>query len=164
MNPFPEISMYSGWNENYINLNYTKAAPSREHLDYLTVEIEEDGDELTIEREFTGSGITPRGEIDFTLSVPKEMLKELSAKTVSGKISCSNMPSTIDMDLQTTSGRIETDGARDFSAKSISGEINFIAFGNDIAIRTTSGRIAGDLLSQKTAEKSTFTRFPAQSG
>ncbi len=134
-----------GWNENYVKLEYIKAAPTREHLDYLTVKIDESEDTLSIERAFTGSGISPRGEIDFTLYVPKELLKELSAKTVSGKITCSNMSETTDMDLYTTSGRIETDGSRNFSAKTISGEIVFISFGDDIDIRTTSGRIAGDL-------------------
>jgi lia operon protein LiaG len=134
-----------GWNENYVKLEYTKAAPSREYLDYLTVKIDEDDDTLSIERAFTGSGIPPRGEIDFTVSVPRGLLDELSAKTVSGKITCSNMSETTDMDLHTTSGRIETDGGRNFSAKTVSGEIVFISFGDDIDIRTTSGRIAGDL-------------------
>ena len=137
----------TGWSKDYIDLKYRKYAPSQEHLDALIVEIDEDGDELSIEREFTGSGISPRGEIDFTLSIPKEMLEELSAKTVSGKINCSNMPYTTDMELQSTSGRIETDGARDFSAKTISGEIKFISLGDDINIRTTSGRITGEVRS-----------------
>lgn len=150
--PFSEISIeaisgdieITGWSEDYIKLEYTKSAPSREYLDYLTVEIDKRDDELVLKREFTGSGVTPRGEIDFILSIPNDKMREIEAKSISGKVICSNMTKDIDMDLQTTSGRIVTDAARNFSAKTISGEISFTVFGEDVNVRTTSGRIHGE--------------------
>ncbi len=135
----------TGWNEEYVLLEYVKAAPTDDHLEALRVEIEENDDELAISREFTGSGITPRGEIDFSLSVPREMLQELELKTISGTVLCSNLHRDIDMAVQTTSGRIKTDVVNNLTAKTISGEITFIAYGNDIDIRTTSGRVTGEL-------------------
>lgn len=134
----------TGWQEDYIQLKYTKSAPTQEHLDSLEVEIDDNGDSIDIERDFTGSGISPRGEIDFSLYIPADMIGELTVKTISGKIVSTNGSKATDMKLQTTSGRINIDAAQDIEAKTISGEIQFISFGNELDVRTTSGRINGE--------------------
>ncbi len=139
--------LVTGWNEDYYLLTYTKQAPSREHLDGLKVDIEQNDDELSIEREFEGSGISPRGIISFSLNFPQDKVTLLNAQSINGKIVCTNMTGSIDQNLHTTSGRIETDNSRDLFAKSISGSVDFIFNGRELEIRTTSGRIDGEVRS-----------------
>lgn len=137
----------TGWNEEYVLLKYKKFAPNQEVMDNIQIEIDKNGGELTIDRESDGSISSWRGRVTFDLRIPKATLEELSARSVSGKVTCSNMTPDIDLELQSTSGRIETDNAKDLYAKSISGGIDFIFNGKDLEIKTTSGRIEGEIRS-----------------
>ena len=131
-----------GWNRDYVRVEYVKNAPSAQYLDALYVDIEQNGGDLEISRESRKTGPSIRGTIRFELWVP-ETVAELRIKSVSGKIELQNMSDTVDLDLATTSGRILTDNGGNFRAKSISGSVDFVSRGNEVDIRTTSGRIEG---------------------
>jgi DUF4097 and DUF4098 domain-containing protein YvlB len=131
-----------GWDRDYVQVEYVKSAPSEQFLDALYVEVEKDGDDLEISREYRKSGPSMRGTIRFEVWIP-ETTAALNVKSVSGKIELDGMSDGIELDLATTSGRILTDNAGSFRAKSISGSVDFISNGDDVDIRTTSGRIEG---------------------
>lgn len=132
-----------GWDEDYILLKYSKFAPTEAVMDNILIEIDKNDDEVSIRRESDGSVSSWRGSISFELNIPIETVEKLSAKSISGMVICSNMSPNADLDLQSTSGRIETDNANDLFVKSISGSVDFIFNGGNLDINTTSGRIEG---------------------
>ena len=136
-----------GWDQDHYLLGFKKTGPSEEYLNNLLVGIQTDNDTLTITREYDGPGPSHRGSIAYTLKIPVDKVKELEVNSISGNILCSGMTSSIEQDLHTTSGRIETDNSADLDAKTISGSIVFVFNGKDLDIKTTSGRIEGEISS-----------------
>jgi DUF4097 and DUF4098 domain-containing protein YvlB len=135
----------SGWDNDTYLLSYTKNAPSLESLEGLKVEIDSRDDKLVIKREFEGSGISPRGTISFRLNIPREVVTRIKAHSINGKIHCTNMSPSTEQDLFSTSGRILTDNSGDLTAKTVSGSVDFLFNGRNLDIKTTSGRIEGEI-------------------
>jgi hypothetical protein len=131
-----------GWDRDYVRVEYVKSAPTRQYLDDLYVGIERNRGVLEISRESRKTGPSMRGTIRFEMWIPATVA-ELDIKSVSGKIELEGMSDTVDLDLATTSGRILTDNGGNFRAKSISGSVDFVSTGDEVDIRTTSGRIEG---------------------
>ena len=131
-----------GWDRDYVQVEYVKNAPTRQFLDALYVDIQRSGGDLEISREDRKTGPSMRGRIRFEVWIP-ETTAALSVRSVSGRIELDGMSDTVDLDLATTSGSIQTDNGGNFRAKSISGSVDFISRGGDVDIRTTSGRIEG---------------------
>ena len=118
-----------------------KSAPSQGELDKLEVDINQRGGTLEIK---LVPKIMRRGTVSFDIYVPPTV-REISEKTVSGRVELRQIFPNVEQILKTVSGRIETDNAADLTASSTSGSIEFEFSGGNLDLRTVSGSIEGDV-------------------
>jgi hypothetical protein len=131
-----------GWTENRIQVHYVKQARSRQALEELRVEIQEEGQNLRIRPIYPASGRALFGSVSFQLKVPAG-LKELEVHNISGSIEIRNLASDVAQRLETVSGSIRTERSGDLRVNSTSGSIDFSFAGRSLQARSISGRIGG---------------------
>lgn len=131
-----------GWNRDYAQVQCTKRGPFAKELDIITAV--NDGT-LWVHPEQDGKIKQPFASVTFDIMVPKGV-SSIIAESTSGSIALSGMESSIDQELRSVSGRIETDNARDLSASTTRGSIRFRFSGSRLYVKTVSGSVSGDIL------------------
>jgi hypothetical protein len=126
-----------------VKVRSVKRAPSQRSLDALRTEIRRDGGRLVVGEKREPVFLNP-GSISFYISLPREV-REVRAKTVSGRILVQGLSAGVRQTLETVSGSVETDGSGDLSAGTVSGSIQFAFAGTDLSAKTVSGSIRGTI-------------------
>lgn len=134
-----------GWNQDSVEVHYIKKARSAKYLEEFEIEIEERGNTLFVRPRYRKIPGSPFGSVSFDVKVPAS-IKEITASNVSGTINLENLAASVDQVLETVSGRISTELSGNLRAKSVSGSISFASTGRLLDIRSTSGRIRGEIL------------------
>ena len=134
----------TGWDEDYFQIKYVKAGTTKEQVDKLETQIDTSGNRLEIKRFPELKHLDPKGSISFNIFIPST-IKTITATSVSGSISLSQMHPGIKQNLKTVSGRIETDSSDDLKAGSVSGSVYFRFNGSDLEVNTVSGSIRGEM-------------------
>lgn len=125
-------------------VRYVKSAPSQEALDDLQVQIDRQGDTLTVSTQRIRRGPRSRGSVSYEVDIPAG-IQDIRAESVSGSVILSGLGEGIDQHLETVSGRIETNMSADLYARSVSGSIQFRFAGENLEARSISGRITGSM-------------------
>jgi hypothetical protein len=138
----------AGWDQDYVQVTYVKEARNAALLDEFQIEIAPRGKELSIQplyrsaRTVAGSAF---GSVSFDIRVPSSV-RQIKAKSISGRIELQDMPAGVVQDLQTVSGSISTERSGDLRAQSVSGAVDFAFAGSKLELNSTSGRIRGEIL------------------
>lgn len=125
-----------------VKVHSVKTAPSRASMDALRVDIQKQGDRLVIEEKRDAPPAGWGGTIEFSVTVPKSVTI-VRAHSVSGSLTVRDVGPGVDQWLNTVSGSITTDGARDLHAGTTSGSIDFVSAGKSLEARSISGSITG---------------------
>ncbi len=131
-----------GWGENRIQVHYVKQSRSRQALEELRVEIQEEGQNLRIRPIYPAAARAMFGSVSFQLKVPAG-LKELEVHNISGPIEIRSLASDVAQRLETVSGSIRSERSGDLRASSTSGSIDFSFAGRSLQVKSISGRIGG---------------------
>jgi len=131
-----------GWNENRIRVRWEKQARGRQALQDLRIQIERQGQALSVRPIYPTPAGLRFGSVSFQIRVPAG-LKEIKVRNVSGRIQVRGLESEAAQDLETVSGSIETERSGDLRLKSVSGSIDFSFAGSRLSARSISGRISG---------------------
>ncbi len=131
-----------GWSENHIQVHYEKQARGRQALQDFKIEIEKQGDTLSVRPNYPVPAGARFGSVSFQIKVPAD-LKEIRVHNISGPIQVQNLTADIAQDLETVSGPIVTERSGNLRVKSISGSIDFSFTGGSLNARSVSARISG---------------------
>jgi hypothetical protein len=134
-----------GWSEDSIQVSWVKEARSESALEEFEIRLQPSGRTLEVQPIYGPMPGTQFGSVSFEIRIPAS-LSTLRVKNVSGRIQLENLPADLDQDLETVSGRIETERAAGLRAKSVSGSIDFVSTGGRIGVNTTSGQVRGEIL------------------
>jgi DUF4097 and DUF4098 domain-containing protein YvlB len=137
----------TGGGSGGVQVHSVKTAPNQRSMDAIHVDIRTEGDRLIIQ-EKRDSVLVNWGSISYSVRLPQGVTS-VTAASVSGSIELSGVESGIDQVLETTSGSIRTDLARNLKAKSVSGRIDFTAEGKDLYAHNVSGSIDGEVRSME---------------
>jgi hypothetical protein len=130
------------WDKDFIQVHYIKEARTEQWLKEFEIRIRPQGSTLNVEPIYQPSGGTRFGPVSFDIMVPASV-QQVVASNISGRIELQNMASPTEQDLETVSGRIQTERASSLRAKSISGSIDFDFAGQDLNVSSTSGSVEG---------------------
>ena len=131
-----------GWDKDYSLVMYTKRGPFAKELEIVT---EVDNGTLTVRPAYRERMRTTLTSVSFDILVPRG-IESIQAESASGSIGLSGLGSSVDQDLKTVSGRIQTEGARNLSAHTTSGSIRFRFSGSTLSARAVSGSVHGDIV------------------
>jgi hypothetical protein len=115
----------SGWivvkgsDNDYTLVSYTKRGPFANKLEVIT---EVRNGTLTVRPAYSERNRTPFTSVSFDILVPRD-IGSIQAESASGLIEILGLGGSVDQDLKTVSGRIQTDGAGNLSASTTSGSI-----------------------------------------
>jgi len=132
-----------------IEVTATKAAPTEDILESVTLESSRNGGQLTLETDYDTTPFLfgPDPKVDLEVTVPSG-IRLARAETTNGDIETRNV--TDDVDAETTNGDIDvslTDGDGDLTAESTNGEITVRApdsLDATVSVSTTNGDISID--------------------
>jgi len=128
-----------------VEVRSVTTAPDARAMQALQLEVDRQGDRLVIGKS-EGLPLPNSGAISYEVAVPKGVTS-LIVHSISGSITVENVGAGINQRLETVSGRIRTDRARDLYANTMSGSIEFSFSGKTLEARSASGSIAGELAS-----------------
>jgi len=131
-----------GWDKDYTLVSYTKRGPFAQEIEVVT---EVDNGTLTVRPTYRERMSTPFTSVSFDIVVPRG-IGSIQAESTSGSIDLSGLGSSVDQELKTFSGRIQTDGARNLSARTTSGSIRFRFSGSTLSVKAVSGSVHGDIV------------------
>lgn len=132
----------TGWDKEYALVSYTKRGPFAQELEVIT---EIDDMTLSVRPAYRNRMRTPFTSVTFDIFVPRR-IGSIEAESTSGSIGLFTLGNSVDQELKTVSGRIQTDGARNLSAVSTSGSIKFRFSGSTLSVRSVSGSVHGDIV------------------
>ncbi len=134
----------SGTSPGGVNVHSVKTALFSNAADNVRVEIRKEGARLVVEEKHEPRFFFPTGTISFQVTIPRGV-KLIDAHSVSGSISVHDVLPGIDQSLGTISGSVSTSRARNLSASSTSGRIQFTSDGASLNARSVSGSIDGEI-------------------
>ncbi len=125
-------------------MHSTKTGPTQGALDNVRVQIQKRGDRLIVEEKHDTGFLRQSGTVSFAVTVPAGV-KVIDARSVSGSVDVSGVSPSVDQNLSTISGSVETSAAHDLDISSTSGHVSFVSTGSSLNAHTVSGSIDGTI-------------------